>query len=305
MGSTEQGYSRIELFEIAGLRFAISLEGDYPLFVEDSSYLSFRSSVAGASRDGDVDVRILPWAELGKETSDVRFEASGSWTYGRSGQTRVWKLSRRDVDETPFCVVQWNPEKQRVTIRSKEYSPETISMGAVYHPFRYPVDQLVMMDILSNGDGVILHAAGVEIGGKGFVFPGRSGAGKSTLTAALRSEKEICVLSDDRIIVRKVGEEYLAFGTPWPGEAGIALNRGVPLKHLYFIRHGAENSITPLADKDLLSELLPIASVPWYDEEAMTSTLEFCSELTQAVPAAVLDFLPGPAIASFLLNQDG
>ena len=63
--------------------------------------------------------------------------------------------------------------------------------------------------------GVVLHAAGLEHRGRGFVFFGPSGIGKTTL--ALRSPWPM--LSDELVAVlpRREGEPYRVAGTAFPG----------------------------------------------------------------------------------------
>ena len=91
----------------------------------------------------------------------------------------------------------------------------------VSNPVHYPLDQLLLMYTLAQREGALLHAAGVDIQGQGFIFPGKSGAGKSTLSRQLVVQKELEVLSDDRIVIRKIDGVFQAFGTPWPGDAGL------------------------------------------------------------------------------------
>ncbi|MBN1976804.1 MAG: hypothetical protein JW918_05335 [Anaerolineae bacterium] len=77
--------------------------------------------------------------------------------------------------------------------------------------------------------GVLLHSAGVIRDGNGYIFPGVSGTGKSTI-ASLATAREV-VLSDEMVVVRKVGKSYLVYSTPFYGTNESAnQNSNAPLK---------------------------------------------------------------------------
>lgn len=58
-------------------------------------------------------------------------------------------------------------------------------------------------DILLKHGGLLLQAAGIAVGGKGYVFLGPKGAGKSTVVALISdADPEAVVLGDDSVIVR-------------------------------------------------------------------------------------------------------
>ncbi|MBN1260708.1 MAG: hypothetical protein JXB35_08510, partial [Anaerolineae bacterium] len=82
----------------------------------------------------------------------------------------------------------------------------------------YPLDEILVVNLLAKGRGVLLHSCAVDDDGHGTLFLGESGAGKST-TARLWSEAGVRVLNDDRVIVRQSGGRFWAYGTPWHGDA--------------------------------------------------------------------------------------
>ena len=169
------------------------------------------------------------------------------------------------------------------------------------NPTQYPLDQILLMHHMAiHNKGLLVHCAGIDLDGKGYIFPGKSGAGKSTLTHQLAGQEHFELLSDDRMIVRKIEGTFRAFGTPWPGEAGVAVNKSVPLEALFFIHHSDENRVEALAPKIAVERLMPVSSIPWYDREAVINLLDFCDDLTASVPAYDLYFKPTTEIAIFL-----
>jgi serine kinase of HPr protein (carbohydrate metabolism regulator) len=156
------------------------------------------------------------------------------------------------------------------------------------------------MYILSQEQGLLVHAAGISMHDKGYIFPGRSGAGKSTLARLLASRDTASTLSDDRIIIRKRDNAFKAYGTPWPGEAGIAENVSDQLHGIFFIHHAGENRIKEVSSREALNRLLPVASIPWYDEKPMSDILKTCEDLVCTIPAYELHFTPDSSVADFL-----
>ena len=63
--------------------------------------------------------------------------------------------------------------------------------------------------------GLLLHSAGILRDKHGYIFPGQSGTGKSTI-ASLVTPTET-VLSDEMVVVRKGGDGYLVYSTPFYG----------------------------------------------------------------------------------------
>lgn len=154
----------------------------------------------------------------------------------------------------------------------------------VSNPVRYPMDQILLMYLLAQREGVLIHAAGIDIRGKGYIFPGRSGAGKSIFSRQfVKAKKCADLLSDDRIIVKKIDGAFKTFGTPWPGQGGIAINKHVALSGIFFISHAGYNRI---------EKLLPVVLIPWYDKEVMTSILTFCDDIISNIPVYELFFKP-------------
>jgi hypothetical protein len=156
------------------------------------------------------------------------------------------------------------------------------------------------MYILSQRQGCLVHAAGFGIHGRGCVFPGRSGAGKSTLSRQFFDVPGIVLLSDDRIIIRKIDKVFRAFGTPWPGDAGIAENSSLPLSGIFFICHGDKNLLKEVKPKEAVERLMPVTSIPWYDEKIMSDILSFCEDMVMNIPAYELCFRPDKEVVDFL-----
>lgn len=169
---------------------------------------------------------------------------------------------------------------------------------------QYPLDQLLMIHVAAaRSAAILLHAAGGAIDGNGVLFAGQSGAGKSTVSRLLGNGKGPRFFSDDRIMLRRFGSKLSMYGTPWPGDAGIAINESVPLKAICFLRHAQNTALRPLAPEEVLQRLLPVASIPWYERALSEKTLKLCEFLIERYPAYELAFRPQANDLSSVLDD--
>jgi hypothetical protein len=216
------------------------------------------------------------------------FESEATWKILADGPRRVI------VDHAPvglYSAVHLQPGSNTVLV---ECSPALVSAsGALVCPVRYPLDQLLAMYLLGER-GLLLHAAGMRVGGRAVVLPGVSGAGKSTFSRLAAGRPGWEPLSDDRVLVALPdrSDGATAHGTPWPGEGRIAANLAGPLAGVVFLTKGSANEIRPLTTAAAMPRLLATASLPWFDRDYLPAGLAACERLLSRVPAAELTFRP-------------
>ncbi len=147
-------------------------------------------------------------------------------------------------------------------------------------------DQILLGRVLADRDAFYLHAAGVILDGKGFLFSGPSEAGKSTMVKLLRGRVE--VLCDDRTIVRRHDDGFRVHGSWSHGELPDVSASSAPLTGLFFIHQAKENRVERIRDPRLaLRRILervvrPLATADWWDR-----TLALAERLARE--AAVFD----------------
>lgn len=287
-------------FEIANIRFAVNIENHLAFQVCHPAYNSFLANHNRENpRPADITINIEP-GRLSTGNLTKIFDSGQSWSMFRGEDKYV--ISRSSpAFKNPLWIAKIDQGFTRVTLHySKKLIQNKTGQALISNPVCYPLDQILLMYVLARKEGALIHAAGFGIHDKGLVFPGVSGAGKSTLTRRFVPGKDLTLLSDDRIVIRKTDNTFHAFGTPWPGDAGIAVNRSVPLSGVFFIRHGSMNRIREITPKKALEKLLPVTSIPWYDREVMPNILSFCEDLAFSVPSYELHFRPDAGVVNVL-----
>ncbi len=256
--------------------------------------------VEGDGQEGDLDVvpAYRPFVGPGKTDISLRlhhgspshligeqvFDCPPIWTLYRRNGTSIIKIFEELSGLKRFLVVPKDFEKADLYFADES--------GPFNDPFYGPTMQLLMINYLARGRGVILHACGIERNGRGLLFVGESGAGKSTLAKMWEQETSVDVLSDDRIIVRKKGRGFWMHGTPWHGEAKYSSARSVRLERIFFLRHGQENAIKEIKGIDPVTQLVKSSFPPHWDPQGMAFTLEMFSHLTAQVPSQQFTFKP-------------
>ena len=119
----------------------------------------------------------------------------------------IWRLYRNGASSNIFIFEQY-PDLRRLLVLPHRFKGAELYFAATggqfNDPFFGPTMELLMINYLARGYGVILHACGIDYCGKGILFCGESGAGKSTLANLWNQEAGVAVLSDDRTLVRQI-----------------------------------------------------------------------------------------------------
>lgn len=215
----------------------------------------------------------------------------------------IWSLYRKGA-ESVVKIFDTYPRLQRVLVMPHQFKRAdlyfTAPGGQFIDPFFGPVMELLMINYLAQGYGVIIHACGIDFNGKGLLFAGESGAGKSTLANLWNREKGVTVLSDDRTMVRYINGEFRMYGTPWHGEAKFGSPRGVTLEKMFFLRHSQKNAIQPLCRNESVLRLLQCSFPPYWDPAVMEFSMDLFEKLATCIPCNELAFRPDESVIRFV-----
>ncbi len=224
-------------------------------------YSGFVSAESAAEFEFDVELVESTFAEPHSEVSVRHY----------SGR---WFMLRADFR------AEWNPTTRTATIQQ---NANPYSMDAVL--------RIVHTLVLAKQGGFLLHSASAIRNGKAFLFAGVSGAGKTTISRLAPADATL--LTDEISYVRRVGDGYVAFGTPFTGElAKLGENTLAPITALYLLAKGQENRIERVSVSDAGRELL--ANVLFFaeDPELVHLVFQTACEFVNRVPVYRLTFVP-------------
>lgn len=273
-----------------------------------------RLQVQGAAKrfvvdddDADVDdADVIVQARRG----ELRDRAAGGETFNSGGLWKLYKQNSHFLFRFTSPAFGTLPYKQACfrsdftsgdVVLHREYFRHNPSVNAL----EYPLDELLMVNLLTLGRGVEVHACGiVDADSRGYLFLGQSGAGKTT-TAKLWDKAEdkahgIQILSDDRIILRCLEGKIWMYGTPWHGEAEFAYSTRTPLTQIFFLGRGEKNAVVPVRPPDAVARLMACSFVPFYRASALDYALAFFEHLTKTIPCGELRFAPDERVLDFV-----
>jgi hypothetical protein len=225
-------------------------------------YAGFVSDSAVLQCEMNVDLE-QPWAAQGSD-DDVQVRKQGS----------DWLIERGDFR------ARWNPENGRGEVR-QSHNPYAIdSVLRIMHTL-----------ILAEHGGFLFHAASAIRGDRAFLFAGVSGAGKTTISRL--APPDVGLFSDEISYVRRHGDRYFAYGTPFSGElAKSGENQSAPLATFFLLGKGPKNRIEAVSKVEAVRSLLRNVLFFAEDRELVAKIFESACEFADRVPIRRLVFRP-------------
>lgn len=104
---------------------------------------------------------------------------------------------------------------------------------------------------------MLVHSSALIFDGGAYLFSADSGVGKSFHTRLWLQAfgGAVHIMNDDKPVVRLYDGKAVAYGTPFDGGSGIALNESFPLRAIVFIERGEQNSVRVPSNREVLQKL--------------------------------------------------
>ncbi len=147
-------------------------------------------------------------------------------------------------------------------------------------------------------DVFLLHAAVIEADGMGYAFFAPSGTGKSTHIRLWRTRfgKAVNIVNGDKPFIRRKGDAFYAYGTPWCGKERWQRNVCVPLGGICELARGVTDVCTRLSVSEATPILLSQTYLPDTPEGA-GHVLELLDGVMRQVPVFHLSCTKNPLAA--------
>jgi len=282
--------------QIADIVFSVSSDIPIELIRLEDAYRHFF-----CNKEPEITIHVIydDMPQIQFRNKDKVFDSEIAWSLYRQGSgENIFVLHPPKTGPLPDRIGVFDAKFMKgemyINIPDSKRSPA----GPMPSPLGYPLFEVLMICLLAQGRGLMVHACGVDDGGKGYLFTGNSTHGKTTL-AQLWKDRAF-ILNDDRIILRQREGCFWMFGTPFHGEYTQTSPRGVPLDKIFFLRHAEANAVHDKKGVVASSMLLARCFPPLWDAEGIRYTLDFCAQLVANVPCYELDFVPNQDIVDFI-----
>ncbi len=224
----------------------------------------------------------------------------------------VWRAAYRVLDHRTPCPhflhdARRQPLRSRRHGRRLELASDTfeIELDAAAGSARlagplatYPVDRLIQtLWYETHPRGLMIHAAALAEGRRGWIFSGPSGSGKSTL-ASLFPERALC----DEFTALRLGDDgpRLASLPFWTSRRGAAALAGIHL-----LCHGESDRRRRLGAGEAFARLRREVVWPTFDPGHLSRAFDTLCELLETVPVWELAFRPHRAVWSEIRRPSG
>jgi hypothetical protein len=255
---------------------------------------------AGDIAAPDVTTHVRRAPHLHQPTGDMLFDSGGTWRMYRQQDDFVFSFVSSALGTAPYRLARFDSSFTRGTIAfNGAFIPDSASLV----PLEFPLDELIMINLLARGRGVEVHGCGViDRDGTAYLFAGHSEAGKST-SARLWHREGATVLSDDRVVLRLREDRVWMYGTPWHGEEEFGCPASAPLARIFFLAHGRENSMRSAGGAGAAARFFTCCFPPFHDHAGLDFTLGLLARIVDRVPCFELSFVPDPAVVRFVRSR--
>jgi hypothetical protein len=229
------------------------------------------------------------------------FDAGSVWQLYQDNGSYLFRLLSLAFGPRPYAIARFNRNFSEGEIL---LHPDFFEPGQAVDPLSTPLDELLYGALLARGRGAEIHGCGlIDAHGNGHLFVGKSGAGKTTMARLWQDLPGTTILSDDRIILRKLEGKIWMYGTPWHGDGGMASADLASLERIYFLEKGPRNELVPMTKAEGALMLSACSFPPFYNREAMEFTLGFVGEVAGEIPCFELRVVPDRRVVEFIIDQ--
>ena|GEM_PF-1175780 len=284
-------------FALAGFPFCVEAAPDAALWPLPEPYLPFVVAAAESP----------PAAQLILEAADHTLPDLAAAVPAWSCET--WRL-RRTAEGSSVLEIHTLPHNDWVAVADADADFTRARLRPIFGrrgapsgvALNYPSDQVLLTNRLLRLGAVVLHACGVVMNGRGYVFCGRSGIGKTTMARMWRN-RGATLLNDDRVILRVVNGEVRLFSSPWHGEEREVKAGNVPLAGFFHLTQATAHRLTPLTGALSGARLVATAIAPFYAADGIACLLEQADQLTARAPSYDLAFAREPSVVDVCMQQ--
>jgi hypothetical protein len=252
----------------------------------------------------DVEIRAR-WTDTPPESAgDQLFDSGGTWQLLQSSGELLFTFRSSLRGSVPYKTARFNSAFTTGDVQLYRPHYDRQPSDAVY-PLEYPLDELLMIHLLSQDRGVEIHACGLlDPNGRAYVFAGQSGAGKSTIARLWLNRPGVRLLTDERVVLRTDRPRVAAHGTPWHGEAGLAAPLAGDLAAVFFLNQGPA-SVIPVTGSQAAARLLACSFLPFHSADAVDRTMAAVERVTREAPCYDLWFTPDQSVIDVVTSCMG
>ena len=174
-----------------------------------------------------------------------------------------------------------------------------INSQARFQDIEYFIRVVTAVRIFNIG-GIMVHAAGIEKDGFGFLFTGYSGAGKTTVCRVSTGQK---ILNDDLVILNFSDNGWNIYSTPFTNPTQVKPTSGKsPLHMILHLKQARIHQLTDVPNSKAVADLLSHCPVISISSVLLPELISRCSKIIGHTSVKELLFLPDKGFWELLIG---
>jgi len=281
----------IKYYKVADI--TLQLISDYPIS-GNTFHPKFKGFEVSKSQSDMVTIHHhfnTPEFDKGIEKNKIEIYKKPPFQIYKSRKSWIYKYTPITPDGFVTDVIgEMNNDYSSLHIHAKDLTAEKYSRGLFNALTLFNTDQMIFAKLLCDRNGIIIHSNGFNINGNGILLAGVSGSGKSTLSGMLKKQNHE-ILCDDRMFLRKRGDEFWIFGNWCYGSHPDLSPSAAPLKGFLFLKKGHKNQITEIKEKKIIaSRLSQVLVKPLLDSDGWQKYFIVVEELIKTIRFFEIEF---------------
>ena len=159
---------------------------------------------------------------------------------------------------------------------------------------------LEVENMISQENGLLLHAAWIAHDNGAILFTAPSGTGKSTQAELWRQHRGAEVINGDRAMIRFTKDGAHAVGIPFCGSSRISKNCCLPIRAVVYLSQAPHNRISSLEGVTAFRRIWEGCSVHTWNREDVAKAVDGVQKLISTVPVYHLECRPEEGAVSAL-----
>lgn len=147
------------------------------------------------------------------------------------------------------------------------------------------------------------HSSCIEFNGKAVLFAGNKCVGKSTQAALWNRFRGAKIINGDRIALKPTENGLIAYGIPFCGSSGIAVNRALEVMAIVLPGKAGENSVSRLDAVSAFKAVLGNLTYNTEDMPQMKTALDTAEAAAEKIPVFELMCVPDESAVKILEEQ--
>ena len=286
--------NNVKCFDIGGIVWKIVSKYEYKL---PENVQEFQiANITGDRKIIEVIVEDEKNCHLNLIDQDCKYSYTNWIEVIKRGDLQIFSYSPDGISPISKLVYERQCTTAYLYINDSLYDYDSMVSLIESTPFLM-LNMLVQLD----NDGFLIHTSAFEVQNKGALFSGESGSGKTTLTTLMNKYSKNKILTDETAIIRKKGNIYFVYGTPWKGSgAEYYKNDFGELKSISFIYHGKGNYMKSLTRNEMIRNTMKQSFPYFWDSHCMTRLFAIVCDLVNSIEVNKLYFLPNETVVDYI-----